>query len=89
MAEVKFEYCESCGIQLQKPEDRGKGDGNTWCKDCCNEDGSHKSVEEIKKRIKNLLLSPEATVSMGEKVSEEDIDNFVEDYMRKMPAWSQ
>jgi hypothetical protein len=86
--EKKFFYCEACGIQLLKPEDHGGGDEkNTWCKDCCNEDGSHKSREEVKKNVIKIITGHDAYATMGERITEEEADKLAEEYMKKMPAW--
>jgi Putative zinc ribbon domain len=89
--EPKFEYCEACGIQLMNPEDHGGGKAdNKWCKDCCKEDGTHLSREEIKERTKKIISSPDGYYTMGgDKPSEEELDKMSEEYMKKLPAWEE
>jgi hypothetical protein len=86
----KFEYCESCGVNLKTQEDHGGKDiKNSWCKDCCTEDGKHKSKEEVKKHIiKDVIMGHEAPTVMGERIQEpEEAAKLAEDYMKRMPAW--
>jgi hypothetical protein len=85
----KFEYCEACGYRMMSDDAHGGGDpNNKWCIHCCEDDGTHKSREEVKKRVKELLQSHEAYTVMGEKPSsEEDADELAEAYMKKMKAW--
>ena len=41
-------YCEACGMPMNKPEDYSLGDTNSqFCLYCTNEDGSVKSCEDI------------------------------------------
>jgi len=86
--EVKFEYCQSCGIRIKGKEDHGGSDPeNKWCKGCCNPDGSRKSREEIKKKIVELVSSDKAYIVMGERATPEELDKMAEEYMKKLPAW--
>ena len=90
MDEKTFAYCESCGVELKKPEDHGGGDSkNKWCKECCNPDGSHKTRDDIKVVILKLLQSADAQVVMGERLSAEEANGLIEDYMNRMPAWKK
>ena len=86
--EPKFEYCESCGLRMMKPEDHGGSDPeNKWCFHCCEDDGTHKDKEKIRERIKGILQSHDAYTVMGERPSDEDAENLIDSYMKKMPAW--
>ncbi len=87
--EPVFEYCESCGIRLIKKEDHGGSDPkNTWCKDCCNPNGSHKTKEEIKKNVAKLFTKIDISKLLGESPAIDEIDKMAEDYLKRMPAWA-
>ncbi len=89
--EPNFSYCESCGIEFKKPEDHGAGDeSNTWCKDCCHEDGSHKTKEEVIDVVINIIQGPIAPTAMGETIKDsEEAKELALEYMKKMPAWEE
>ena len=92
MADVEkpqFFYCESCGIWMKTVDDRGgKNANNSWCRNCCDESGRHKSMEEVKKTIIAMISGPDMIRAVGEKVADpEEISRMADDYLKRMPAW--
>ncbi len=88
----KFFYCDSCGIQLKDDSDRGGGKReNTWCKDCCNEDGTRKDREGVIDHVaKDIIMGVEAPTALGEKITDiEEARKLADDYIKRMPAWEE
>jgi hypothetical protein len=86
----QFIYCEACGRRIFKDDLCGKDKCNTWCKECCNSDGSHKNKEDVKKNIAKFIMSIEGHRVMGEKLeNQEEALKLAEEFMKKMPAWSE
>ncbi|RLE39660.1 hypothetical protein DRJ17_00510 [Candidatus Woesearchaeota archaeon] len=74
--------CESCGMPMESVEMRGgaKPD-NKYCKYCCDENGNLKSKEEVRKGMIEFYKA--------QGKSQEEAEKFVDDYMKKMPAWKE
>ena len=72
--------CESCGLPMENPEDHGgQIPGNRYCKFCTDAEGNLKSRDQVRNGMINLMKSK------GEK----DAERLVDQYMQKMPAWSE
>ena len=74
--------CGSCGMAMEKPHDFGGGrTENKYCIHCCDINGNLKNREEVKKGMMSFFLKSKTK-------TKEDAEKFVDDYMKKMPAWS-
>lgn len=87
----KFVHCKSCGMPMMKPEEHGNSDiNNDWCKYCCNQDGTHKSYEEILENMVKFMMSEEGVQMSGLKFdSIEEAKEVAKKYLSSMPAWSE
>ena len=75
--------CESCGMGMPQEKDHGGGDaGNPFCVHCTGQTGKLKSRAEIREGMINLYMS-----RMG-KPREEAV-RFVDEHMKKLPAWKK
>lgn len=75
--------CESCEMPMEKPEDHGGGqEDNKCCVNCCGEDGSLKSREEIREGWIGYIMKAEGK-------SREEAEKTVDETMSKMPAWKE
>ena len=74
--------CESCGMPMKVPQDRGAGDIN--CKYCiyCAPDGKLKSREEVRA---GWIA---ASMRMG-NLTRAEATKRVDEVMPKMPAWKE
>ena len=86
---MKFKHCEACGMPMLHDKDFGGSDEkNTWCVNCCDENGNHKSYDEILSSMSEFLLTEE-----GFELSEQRYENIEEstkaakEYLSKMPAF--
>jgi len=87
----EFKHCEACGMPMIKPEDFGGVDeNNTWCRYCSNEDGSHKSYDEVLEAMAKFLISKE-----GQETSEmvfetqEEAKKYAKNYLKNMKAFKE
>lgn len=85
-----MKYCAACGMPMQKDEDHGGTDtSNDWCVYCCNEDGSHKSYDEVLTGMASFMLSDAcAQAGMEKSKNMEEALGRARGYMKTMPAWS-
>lgn len=85
----KFNHCESCGMPLMTDSDYGGQDkNNTWCKYCCNNDGTHRTYDEVLSRMSKFMFSQDGQQMSGiEFKSLEKARVAAKEYMAKMPAW--
>lgn len=73
--------CISCGMEMTKPEEFGGGKkGNPSCVYCSNEDGTLKPRNTVREGMIQFWMS-------REKYDRTKAEQFVDDYMSKMPAW--
>jgi len=76
-------------MPMMKPEDHGGGDAsNTWCVHCCNDDGTHKTYDEVLNGMAMFMLSDMCVQAGIEKAT--DMDDALarsKAYMQTMPAW--
>ncbi len=85
-----MQFCAACGMPMETDEDRGGGDSaNEWCVHCCNDDGSHKSYDEVLNGMAMFMLSDACAQAGLEKAeSMEDALACAKAYMQTMPAWA-
>ena len=68
-------------MEMTKPEEFGGGkQGNPSCVYCSNEDGSLKPRNTVREGMIQFWIS-------REKYDRTKAEQFVDDYMSKMPAW--
>ena len=80
---IKPVICQSCGMPMKKPEEFGGGDTNSkYCKYCCNEDGSLKSREEVRKNMIKWVMD-------NKGAPKKEAQKAVDELMNKMPAWKK
>ena len=86
---MKFKHCEACGMPMLHDKDFGGFDKkNTWCVHCCDEDGSHKTYEEVLVGMAEFLLTEEGFETSGEKYDNiEESTKAAKEYLSKMPAF--
>jgi hypothetical protein len=81
MVNILVKKCISCGMAMTKPEEFGGGKlGNPSCVYCSNEDGSLKPRNTVREGMIQFWMS-------REKYNRTKAEQFVDDYMSKMPAW--
>ncbi len=75
--------CESCGMPMKTAEEHGGGDiNNLYCRYCTDAEGKLKSREEVREGMIQFYVK-----SQGKP--REEAEKFVDEQMRKMPAWKQ
>jgi hypothetical protein len=75
--------CESCGMPMPDAKYHGAGDvNNRYCVYCTDEEGKLKSRQEVREGMIHLYMA-----QMGK--SREEGERFVDEQMRKLPAWRQ
>jgi hypothetical protein len=73
--------CESCGMPMQDAKNRGGGDtNNPYCVYCTDETGKLKSCQEVREGMIRFYMS-----QMGKP--RDDAEKFVDEQMKKLPAW--
>ena len=78
-----LQACESCGMRMGEAKHHGGGDvGNPCCVYCTDETGKLKSRAEIREGMINLYMS-----RMGKP--REEAEKFVDQQMKKLPAWRE
>lgn len=77
----EVEACRSCGMSMPMSEDHGGGDvGISHCVHCTDETGELKNRREIREGMINLYMT-----RMGKP--REEAERFVDEQMKKHPAW--
>ncbi len=76
-------FCDSCGMRMEEAGDHGAGKReNPYCKNCCDAEGKLKPKELIREELVKFYIEkydyPKAAA-----------ENFVDDFMSKMPAWQK
>lgn len=75
--------CQSCGMPMEEAKQHGAGDpNNTWCVYCTDAAGKPKSREQVKQGMVAFFMK-------AKKLDEKAAVKFVDDYMKKMPAWKR
>ena len=86
-----MEKCLSCGMPMRTPGEHGGGDpASDWCVNCCHEDGSHKTREEVLEGWSQWLLSGGCEAAGMPKAA--DVDEArrrAAEGMAKNPAWQE
>jgi hypothetical protein len=87
--EPKFYYCEACGKRMIKIEDHGGTKlENTWCNECSDDSGKHKTKEQVKEKIVKWIMSDIGYKVTGEKIeSKEEAEKMADEFMKNLPAW--
>ena len=75
--------CQSCGMPMGEDKQHGAGDPkNPFCVFCTDEKGKLKTREQISTGM--------AAFFMRKRRMDADVaEKFVDDYMKKMPAWKK
>lgn len=88
---IKFNHCLACGFPMDKIQDYGGfNKNNSWCSNCCYENGEHKPFETLIEEMSKFLLTKE-----GEQTSEikfksiEQSREFAIKYLKKQPAFNK
>ena len=80
MAE-ELKSCESCGMPMKTADEHGGGDvNNPYCVHCTDPEGRLKTREEVRAGMIRFFMSSEGK-------SREQAEEFVDEHMKKMPAW--
>jgi len=87
----EFNHCKSCGMPMMNEQDHGGNDeNNSWCKYCCDNNGNHKSYDEILENMTNFMLSEDGQMMSGIKFeNKEDALKSAKDYLSKCEAWEK
>ncbi len=73
--------CKSCGMLMKDTSQQGAGDpDNPYCVYCTDETGKLKSREEIREGMIGFYIK-------SENKTREEAEKFVDEHMKKMPAW--
>ncbi len=73
--------CQSCGMPMQRLEDHGGGRLDIhYCKYCADAQGKLKPREQVRQGMIDLMVT-------ARRKSIEDAEKFVDNFMKKMPAW--
>jgi hypothetical protein len=78
----RCDFCNSCGMPFEKPEDHAFNDeSSVYCHYCVGEDGSLKSYDEVLQGmighfVESQGIDPSAARSMSEGI------------LKKLPAWN-
>ena len=81
VADVKA--CRSCGMAMPQAKDHGGGDAsNPYCVHCTDQTGKLKDRAEIREGMINLYMSRSGT-------PREEAERFVDEEMKKLPAWEK
>ncbi len=73
--------CQSCGMPMVRLEDHGGGRLDIhYCKYCTDAQGKLKPREQVRQGMVDLMVS-------ARRKSIEDAEKFVDNFMKKMPAW--
>ena len=86
---IKFNHCKACGYPMLKPEDFGGGDEkNDWCRNCTNQDGTHKTFDELVENMANFLLTKDGEYTSGKKfLSFKEAKEFALNYLKNQSAF--
>jgi hypothetical protein len=75
--------CKSCGMPMEEDKQHGASDPkNNYCVYCTDIAGKLKTKEQV--RIGMIAFFMKA-----KKMNENVATKFVDDYMKKMPAWKK
>lgn len=78
---MDLKKCESCGMPMMKPSDFGGGkEENRYCLHCTYSNGELKPRHEIREGMVVYYMKMK-------KLDRKSSEQFVDDYMAKMPAW--
>lgn len=73
--------CQSCGMPMVRLEDHGGGRLDVhYCKYCTDAQGELKPREQVRQGMIDLMVT-------ARRKSIEDAEKFVDNFMKKMPAW--
>jgi hypothetical protein len=79
MNEVK--PCDSCGMPMREVQDHGGSNwSNPYCVHCTDETGKLKRREQVRESMTRLYMS-----RLGKP--REEAQKFVDQQMKKLPAW--
>lgn len=80
---AKKDRCESCGMLMEGVSQHGGGDiNNPHCVYCTDKAGKLKSREEVREGMIAFFMK-------SENKTREKAEKFVDQHMRKMPAWKE
>ena len=75
--------CKSCGMPMTDTSQHGGGDvNNPYCVYCTDDTGKLKSREDVREGMIVFFMK-------SENRSREEAEKFVDEHMRKMPAWKE
>ena len=75
--------CKSCGMPMEDASQHGGGDiNNSYCVYCTDETGKLKSREKVREGMIGFFMK-------SEKRTREEAEKFIDEHMRKMPAWKE
>ncbi len=86
-----MENCLSCGMPMHTPQEHGGGDpANDWCVNCCHDDGSRKTREEVLEGWSQWLLSGGCEAAGMPKAADTDeARRRAAEGMAKNSAWQE
>lgn len=77
----RCDFCNSCGMPFEKPEDHAFHDVDSlYCAYCVREDGSLKSYTEILQGMTEFFVNSQGINQMAAKMMAEEI-------LKKLPKW--
>lgn len=81
-AQVTARQCLSCGMPMNKPEDFGGGNpANPYCMHCTREDGTLKSLEEVREGMVRFLMETQ-------NITRDAAELKAGTHLAEMPAWA-
>lgn len=75
--------CQSCGMPMKGASEHGGKDvNNPYCVYCADENGKLKPRNEVREGMVKFFMT-------SENKTREEAEKFVNEYMKKMPAWKE